>query len=63
MASQESQDWSCAASGCEVMSFFVFLLYDCRAAVKMVSKLVEEVAGGGNWDIVIADGPGWMLSG
>jgi hypothetical protein len=52
---EESQDWSSVASGCEAMSFFVFLLYDSKAAVKMVSKFVEEVAVGGIWDIVIAE--------
>ena len=36
------------------MSFFVFLLYDFKAAVKMASNVVEEVlAVGGIWDIVI----------
>ena len=56
MASEESQDWSCEASGCEAMSFFVFLLYDFNAAVKMVSNVVEEVlATGGIWDIVITE--------
>ena len=55
MASEESQDWSCAASGWEAMSFFVFLLYASKAAVKMVSKFVEEVAVGGIWDIVIVE--------
>ena len=53
MASEESQDWSCAASGCEAIFFFVFLLYDFKAAVKMVSKFVEEVvAVDGIWDMV-----------
>ena len=36
------------------MSFFVFLLYDFSAAVKIVSNVVEEVllvAVGGIWDI------------
>ena len=55
MASEESQDWSCSASGCEAMSFFVFLLYASKAAVKMVSKFVEEVAVDGIWDIVIVE--------
>ena len=32
------------ASGCEAMSVFVFLLYDSKATVKIVSKVVEEVA-------------------
>ena len=53
MALEESQDWSCAASGWEAISFFVFLLYDFKAAVKMVSKLMEEVEAGGIWDMVI----------
>ena len=47
------EGWSCAASGCEAMSFFVLLLYDFKAAVKMVSKLVEELAVVGIWDMVI----------
>ena len=56
MASEESQDWSCAASGCEAIFFFVFLLYDFKAAVKMVSKFVEEVAAvDGIWDISDAE--------
>ena len=63
MASEESQDWSCAASGWEAISFFVFLLYSSKAAVKIVSKFVEEVGAGGIWDILIADEPGWILSG
>ena len=35
------------------MSFFVFLLYDFNAAVKIVSNVVEEVllVAGGIWDI------------
>jgi hypothetical protein len=38
------------------MSFFVFFLYASKAAVKIVSKFVEEVvAVGGIWDIVIAE--------
>ena len=41
------------------MSFFVFLLYDFKAAVKMVSNVVEEVLAmvgfGGIWDIVVAE--------
>ena len=53
MALEELQDWSWAASGCEAMSFFVFLLYDSKTAVKIVSKCVEEGAVGGIWDIVI----------
>jgi hypothetical protein len=53
IALEESQDWSCAASGCEAMSLFVFLLYDSKAAIKIVSKVVEEVAIDGTWDIVI----------
>ena len=36
------------------MSFFVFFLYDFKAAVKMVSNVVEEVLAVGEiWDIVI----------
>ena len=46
------------------MSFFVFLVYDFKAAVKIVSKFVEEVvAVDGIWDIVILNECGWMLSG
>jgi hypothetical protein len=41
MALEEPQDWNWVASGCETMSFFVFLLYDFNAVVKMVSKFVE----------------------
>jgi hypothetical protein len=53
MAVEEWQDWSSVASGCEAMSFLVFLLYDFKAAVKMVSKFVEEVAVGGIWDMAL----------
>ena len=52
MALEESHDWSWAASGCEDMSFFVFLLYNFNASVKMVSKVVEDVAVGGLWDML-----------
>ena len=37
------------------MSFFVFLLYNFNASVKMVSKSVDEVAVGGIWDMVTRD--------
>ena len=37
------------------MSFFVFLLYNFKASVKIVSKSVEEVAVGGIWDMVTRD--------
>ena len=45
------------------MLFRSFLLYASKAAVKMVSKFVEEVGAGGIWDILIADEPRWMLRG
>ena len=45
------------------MSFFVFLLYNFKASVKMVSKFVEEVAVGGLRDIVTAEWSGWMQRG
>ena len=38
------------------MSFFVCLLYAFKAAVKIVSKFVEETTVGGTWDIVQVDG-------
>jgi hypothetical protein len=37
------------------MSIFVFFLYASKAAVKMVSKLVEDVAVGEIWDILMAE--------
>ena len=37
------------------MSFFVFLLYDSKAAVKIFSKFVDDVVVGGIWDIVIVE--------
>jgi len=54
MALEESQDFSCVARGWEAMSFFVCFLYAFRAAVKIVSNFVEEVAVDGTWDIVLA---------
>ena len=55
MALEESHDFSWAARGWEVMSFFVCFLYASKAAVKIVSKFGEEVPVGGIWDIVIAE--------
>ena len=52
MALGESQDCNSTARGCEAMSFFVCLLYAFKAAVSIVSKLVEEVEVEGIWDIV-----------
>ena len=60
MALAESQDWSWVARGWEVMSFSVRFLYASKAALKIVSKFVEEVAvgGDGTWDILLVDGSG-----
>ena len=55
MALEESQDWIWVASGWEAMSFFVFFSYAFNAAVKIVSKVGEEVVVGGTWDIVLAE--------
>ena len=52
----ESQDLSWAARGWEAMSFFVFFSYSSRAALKIVSKLGEEVVVDGIWDILLAEG-------
>jgi hypothetical protein len=49
MALEESQDCNSVASGWEAMSFFVCFLYAFKAAVKIVSKFVEEVEGDGTW--------------
>jgi hypothetical protein len=38
------------------MSFFVWSLYRSKAALKIVSKSVEEVAVGRAWDIMVAIG-------
>jgi hypothetical protein len=55
MALDDLQDWSWVASGCEAISLLVFSLYDFKAAAKMVSKFVEEVAVGRIWDMMIAE--------
>ena len=44
------------AKGWEVMSFFVRCLYASMAAVKIVSKIVEEVEADGTWDIGLVEG-------
>lgn len=38
-----------------MMSFFVCILYASKAAVKMASKFVEEVATDENWGIGLRD--------
>ena len=43
MALGVSQDFSWTVRGCEVISFFVCLVYVSNAALNMVSKLVEVV--------------------
>jgi len=59
MVPGESQDFSWAARGWEAMSRFVWFLYASKAAVKIVSKFVEEVAVDGTWDIVLVEGA-WL---
>ena len=49
----ESQDLSWAARGWEAMSFFVFVLYSSKAAVKIVSKLVGAVEVDGISDMAL----------
>jgi hypothetical protein len=44
MALEESHDCSWVARGWETMSFFVCFLYSFKAAIKIVSKLVEDAA-------------------
>ena len=61
MAPGESQDLSWAAKGWEVMSFFVFVLYSSKAAVKIASKLVGAVEVDGNSDMVLVEDENWML--
>ena len=56
MALGESQDCKRVARGWEAMSRFVCFLYSFKAAVKIVSKLVEEVEVDGIWDIVLVEG-------
>ncbi len=56
MALGESQDCSWAARGWEAMSFFVCFLYASKAALKIVSKSVGDVAVDGTWDIVLVEG-------
>jgi hypothetical protein len=43
MALEESHDCSWVARGWEAISVFVCCLYSFKAAVKIVSKLVEDV--------------------
>ena len=43
MSPAELQACSCAASGCERRSFFVFFSYALTAALKMDWKLEEDV--------------------
>ena len=38
------------------MSVFVCCLYASKAALKIVSKSVEDVAVDGTWDIVLTEG-------
>ena len=56
MASGVSQEFSWAAKGWEAMSFLVCFLYVSAAALKIVSKGVEEGAEGGDWDMVLVEG-------
>jgi hypothetical protein len=61
IALEESQDCSWVARGWEAMSFFVRFLYSFKAAVKIVSKFVDDVAVvEGTLDIVLfeLDGDG-----
>ncbi len=59
MAREESQDCSLVARGWEARSRFVCCLYAFKAAVKIVSKFLEEVAVDGTWDIVPVEGA-WL---
>ena len=43
------------AMGWEAMSFFVCCLYDSKAALKIVSKSVEDAVAEGTWDIVLVE--------
>jgi hypothetical protein len=56
MALEESQDCNSVASGWEAMSFFVCFLYAFKAAVKIVSKFVEEVEVDGAWYMMVLVG-------
>ena len=56
MALGDSQDFNWAVRGWEAMSFFVSFLYSSKAAVNIVSKLVEDVAVVGTWDIALVEG-------
>src|ERR1700677_221900 len=56
MALAESQDCNSATRGWAAISFFVCFLYAFKAAVKMVSKFVEEVEVDGTWDMMILVG-------
>ena len=59
MALEESHDCSWVARGWEAISVFVCFLYSFKAAVNMVSKVVEDVEEVGTWDIVIVEGA-WL---
>ena len=54
MASGVLQEFSCAAKGCEAISFFVRFSYAFVASL----KIVEEGVGGGTWDMALAEGGG-----
>jgi hypothetical protein len=55
IALEESQDRNWVARGWEAMSFFVCFLYSFKAAVKIVSKFVDDVAVDGTLDIVLVE--------
>ena len=53
MALEELQDSRRVARGWEAISRFVCFLYSFKAAVKIVSKLVEEEELEGTWDMLV----------
>ena len=53
IARGESQDCNLVARGWEARSRFVCCLYAFKAAVKIVSKFVEEEEVDGTWDMVV----------
>lgn len=55
MALDESQDCSWVARGWEERSFLVLFLYASKAALKIVSKSVEDVVVDGTWDMVLVE--------
>ncbi len=55
MTPGESQDCSWTARGWEAMSSFVCSLYASKAALRIVSKSVGDVAVDGTWDIVLVE--------